>query len=120
MAERRAHQETDVRIRPIAFFGVGLFAFVSVVSFSIHRFMAYVGRLPDSTAPLRSPLAGNEIPPEPRLQTSPPVDMETLRRQEDAVLQSYGWIDRQNGVARIPVPEAKKLLLEKGLPVRQP
>lgn len=121
MAEKlHGHQETDVTIRPIALFGVGLFAFVLLVAFSIHRFMAYVGRLPDTTAALRSPLSRDEMPPEPRLQTSPPAEMEALRNQEDAVLESFGWVDRQNGIARIPVAEAKKLLLAKGLPVRQP
>jgi hypothetical protein len=54
--------------------------------------------------------------PEPRLQTSPAADLARLRTQEETQLNSYAWIDRAKGVARIPVQRAMQLLLERGLP----
>lgn len=65
----------------------------------------------------------NEIlPPEPRLQLAPgheihPLDeMAQMRAQEDAYLSSYGWMDKNSGTVRMPIDEAKRLLLAKGLP----
>jgi hypothetical protein len=34
-------------------------------------------------------------------------------------LQSYGWIDQQKGVVRIPIERAMELTAERGLPVRK-
>jgi hypothetical protein len=86
-----------------------------------------------------SPLASERerIAPEPRLQLAPSrieqvegkdgpdlqddhplVEMARIRREESDKLNSYGWVDEKNGVVRIPIDEAKKLLLKRGLPTR--
>jgi hypothetical protein len=39
-----------------------------------------------------------------------------LRTAEDTDLNSYGWVDRTAGIARIPIDRAMQLLLERGLP----
>ena len=44
------------------------------------------------------------------------VSLAELRVVEDADLNSYGWVDRTSGVARIPIDRAMQLLLERGLP----
>jgi hypothetical protein len=54
--------------------------------------------------------------PEPRLQTQLSDDLEKLRLREEAELNSYGWIDRQTGVVRIPIDRAMHLIIERGLP----
>jgi hypothetical protein len=51
---------------------------------------------------------------------SPAQDIRRFREQEDQMLDSYGWIDRQNGVIRIPIEQAKKLIEQRGLPVAAP
>jgi len=33
------------------------------------------------------------------------------------VLAGYGWVDEKAGVVRIPIEQAKALLLRRGLPV---
>jgi hypothetical protein len=58
------------------------------------------------------------VPPEPRLQTNPREDLRQFREQEDAILNSYGWVDRPAGVVRIPIEDAMKLMLRRGLPSR--
>jgi hypothetical protein len=52
------------------------------------------------------------------LQVNPTVALEEVRREEEAQLNSYGWVQREAGVVRIPIERAKELLLERGLPVR--
>jgi hypothetical protein len=61
-----------------------------------------------------------QIPPEPRIQADPHLDVWRLRANEDAVLNSYGWADRQAGTVRIPIDRAMDLLVERGLPVESP
>jgi hypothetical protein len=61
----------------------------------------------------------NRVPPEPRLQTNPRQDLRDLRGAEDTVLTGYGWVDKNAGIARIPIGEAMKLTVERGLPARQ-
>jgi hypothetical protein len=58
------------------------------------------------------------LPPEPRLQPHPRNDLIRLREAEDRVLTTYGWVDRNAGIVRIPIDEAMKLTVERGLPAR--
>ena len=60
----------------------------------------------------------NRLPPEPRLQTNPRQDLADLRAREEQALTSYSWVDRNAGVVRIPIDEAIKKTLERGLPAR--
>jgi hypothetical protein len=58
--------------------------------------------------------------PQPQLQLNPHDDLVSLRAREDMVLNGYGWVDRTNGVVRIPVERAIELLAQRGLPTREP
>jgi len=67
-----------------------------------------------------SPLAQlHKIPPEPRLQTNPGLDMAHYREAENAILTSYGWVDIPSGAVRIPIDLAVALVAERGLPSRR-
>jgi hypothetical protein len=63
-------------------------------------------------------LTQHTLPPPPRLQTNPRGDLLELREAEDRVLATYGWVDRKAGVVRIPIEQAMKLTVERGLPSR--
>ena len=52
----------------------------------------------------------------PRLVTSEPTTLAAFRDQEDALLTSYGWVEKDKGLARIPVEEAMRIVAEHGLP----
>lgn len=56
--------------------------------------------------------------PPPHLQMNPRDDLLALRAHEAKQLSSYGWLDRTNGVVRIPVERAMELILQRGLPTR--
>jgi hypothetical protein len=58
------------------------------------------------------------LPPGPVLQPDPHQELLVLRNAEDSVLTTYGWVEREAGIARVPISRAMELLLEKGLPVR--
>jgi hypothetical protein len=42
-----------------------------------------------------------------------------LRAGEDKALHSYGWVDRQKGIVRVPIDVAMRLAVQHGLPVQQ-
>lgn len=56
--------------------------------------------------------------PQPRLLVNEPATLAALHAREHEALTTYGWVDRNAGVVRIPVERAKELVLERGLPVR--
>jgi hypothetical protein len=117
------HEKSDVNIRAILGFGAGLIALAIVVYVVVWLLFGYLGRREDRASATRTyPLAvGQEdrLPPEPRLQTNPRQDLKDLREAEDQVLKSYQWVDRNAGVVRIPIDEAMKVTLQRGLPARQ-
>ena len=55
----------------------------------------------------------------PQLMTNEPMGLAGVRAEEQKRLQSYGWVNQAAGVAHLPIDEAKKLLRERGLPVRE-
>ena len=55
------------------------------------------------------------LPPSPRLQQYPKVEMRDLRENEDRQLSSYGWVDQKNQIARIPIGDAIDAVASKGL-----
>jgi hypothetical protein len=60
-------------------------------------------------------------PPEgsfPRLVTSEPAVLADYRRKEDEFLATWGWVEKDRGIARMPVAEAMRIVGEHGaLPV---
>jgi hypothetical protein len=116
------HEESDVNIRAIFGFGAALFVVAIVVHLLIWVLFRYFDGRERLNVPAEYPLAaaqGNRLPPEPRLQENPRQDLSDLRAKEDQILGTYGWVDRNAGVVRIPIDAAMKLVLERGLPARQ-
>ena len=116
------HETSDANVRAIFVFGAGLFAVALAVHVAIWLlFMFFAAREAHSVAP-RFPLAisqENRLPPEPRLQIHPRQDLQDLRAGEDAILNTYGWVDKPTGVARIPIDEAMKIVVQRGLPTQK-
>jgi hypothetical protein len=117
-----SHETTDVNIRAILTFGGGLVVLGAVVYFVVFLLFGYLNRREAAaSASPAYPLAvgqGDRLPPEPRLQAHPRQDLKELRESEDALLKSYGWVDKNEGVIRMPIDEAMKLVLQRGLPSR--
>lgn len=60
----------------------------------------------------------DKTPLAPNLQTQPFKDIYLLRKSEAEKLDSYGWVDKEGGIARIPIDRAMDVVLERGLPAR--
>lgn len=114
---RRGHETRDVPVRPLLVAGIVLAviaAILHVALWGLHELFADL----TATSPV-TPLRGTPIvPPAPRLQADPAAEMQEFLRVEEEILTSYGWIDRDQGIVRIPIELAMEILAERGLPVR--
>jgi hypothetical protein len=73
----------------------------------------------ESLGPPASPFENQrELPPQPRLQPHPATDLKRYCEIEQQQLTTYGWVDQNNGLVRIPVDRAMDIVLQKGLPAR--
>ena len=71
------------------------------------------GALPPQSVTLQQ--AARQVPPEPRLE----VDLLASRRAmvgPDRQAESYGWTDKANGRAHVPVEVAMRLMAQQGWP----
>lgn len=59
--------------------------------------------------------APERLPPQPRLQINGARHWREFRSSEEEQLESYGWIDRANGVVHIPISRAIDLVASRGV-----
>ncbi len=109
----QGYEQTDVRAKGVMIFLAGL-----LVSLGVSLVFVWWLYGVFSVKPAAVQISPAQIPPEPRIQSAPLVDIWQIRAHEDAVLDSYGWVDKQTGVVRIPVDRAIDILAQRGLPVR--
>lgn len=120
------HEAHDVSIRSIVRFGIGLTIAAVIIHVGIWLLFRFFERYaekrdvaPSALAarrPVEAPRNPEKLFPEPRLERFPFATRESLRREEDARLSGYGWVDRGTGVVRIPIDRAMDLIVQRGLP----
>jgi hypothetical protein len=116
------HEASDANVGAVFRFGFGLLIAVVIILFLVWLLFGYFARREAGSGVRQFPLAAeeqNRLPPQPRLQTNPRQDLLDLRTSENDILNSYGWVDKAGGVVRIPITEAMKLTVERGLPARR-
>jgi hypothetical protein len=131
------HEGSDVPIKPL-FWAVAIFIAFAVVThlglaWLYNRFaasernkmppLATQVELPkDAYVPRNQPLLqpfphvdakGKQTFP---VQDTPVTDLGEMRASENRALHSYGWVDQQHGVVRIPIEVAKQLAVQRGYP----
>jgi hypothetical protein len=114
------YEHTDASVWIIVKFGLWLVVSAVVIHFGVWLVFGLMVSSREGATP-EFPLAeGQErrLPAEPRLQAIPVNDAYQFRLQEDAVLKNYGWIDRAGGRVQIPIDQAMRLTVERGLPSR--
>ena len=115
------HEHTDANVSMIVQFAVWLTASAVIVHILMWFTFALFVDLRERTGPAEFPLAseqGARLPSGPRLQAKPANEIYDFHQQETAVLDGYSWIDKSAGTVRIPISEAMRLTLERGLPSR--
>ncbi len=113
------HERTDVQAPVLSWMALALALFL-LVSLPAMVGVFSLLKWEDKSTPPPSPLAKVELPPAPRLQPVPSTELEKYRAAQTQLLTEYDWIDRQQKIVRIPVDEAMRLLVERGLPKAPP
>jgi hypothetical protein len=110
---RPGHEQTDMDPRYVLYFAVALI----IAGLFIHVGLWWIFRQLEREQARRETRPAlvqvPQSPPEPRLQISPQGDLEELHRQEDEILSTYRWIDRDKGLARIPINRAIEIFSER-------
>jgi hypothetical protein len=116
-------ESSDVDATSLLKYGFGLLVTTAVVVVLLWRlYFVFVAREAARQAPppvMKIDPEAMSAPP-PNLQTVPSQDLAAFRSREDSVLHSYGWMDKDAGVVRIPIEEAMRILAERGLPAASP
>ncbi|HSB78092.1 MAG TPA: hypothetical protein VLM91_04845 [Candidatus Methylomirabilis sp.] len=107
------HELSDLSPRAIAIFGIVLAATVIACLLLAAWIFNYLSAREARQDVPPSPLAKQEAPSEPLLQVSAPKDMAEMRAQEEKILTSYAWVNKQAGTVRIPIDRAMRLLAER-------
>ena len=107
------HERDPFVSRPI-FLGLGALLALLVLGWAVPTWMQVeMEERRSAELPAANPLTriyGRVLPPAPRLQVNPDRDIEQLRAAEAERLSTYGWVDRGEGIAHIPVERAMALL----------
>ncbi|HEY2093039.1 MAG TPA: hypothetical protein VGJ81_14225 [Thermoanaerobaculia bacterium] len=130
------HEESDVNVRALIWFMVAFIVFAAVMHvgvYLLYRFYRNMERGAAANAPMSAVAMPQDadVPPTPHLQpfptrmpnnevvpptrNTPVTDMADMRQSENERLATYGWVDKQHGIAHIPINEAKKLALQSGV-----
>jgi hypothetical protein len=90
---------------------------VAALLVPMYRFLVRTetGRQPEAATVIKE----TPVPsPFPKLVVREPLALAEFRAQEDKLLSGYAWVEKDRGIARIPVAEAIRLVGQRGaLPV---
>ena len=117
-----AHEESDVNVRAILGFGFAL----AVLALTVHVFLwwlqCFFATQTRRAQTMVYPMAAgqqDQLPPAPRLQNNPQQDLRDLHARQQSLLSGYSWVNKEGGIARIPIEEAMRIVVQSGLPARE-
>jgi hypothetical protein len=116
------HEESDVNVRAILGFGIALVVAAAIILVFLWWLQGLYQRQTERAQMQAYPLAAGQqeqLPPIPRLQEHPQEDMSELRERQQALLNGYSWVNRDAGIVRIPIEEAMRIVVQRGLPTRE-
>lgn len=111
-------ERTDVPSGRVIIGGFAVVAGLWIATALLYPYFAFLNarRAAISPPPLPSAIHGHALPPEPRLQQSPPLDMQGLLARENSLLSHYAWINKSKGIVAIPLDRAMRIVAARGIP----
>ena len=109
------HEPIGTNVRAVWLTGAGLAAIVLGSFLLVAGMMRYFA---SEDFALREPpgIQPPMTPGIPQLDPSQPIELKHLRERERNELSSYGWIEREAGIAHIPIDRAMQIVAAEGLP----
>ena len=111
-------EHSDLNARGTFLTGAGVVIGMWIITGLLFFYFAFLknNRAEVSPPPLPAEAHGNPVPPEPRLQSSPPQDLKAFEARQDWELNHYYWIDKNKGNVAIPIEQAIRIIAKRGLP----
>jgi hypothetical protein len=118
-APNNGYEKSDASPRGLVHFLLIMAAILVATALSLIWLFKHFERAENPGSYVAAPFAGTQpLPPPPRIQAVPGVDMQSYFQSQQNLLNTYGWVDKQNGIVRLPIDRAMQMLLQRGLPVR--
>lgn len=114
------HEESDASVRTVVITLACLAVGAMMVGLLVYGIFWYLADHPLSS-PRPNPFAETEaqqMPPQPRIEEHPAIEIQELHSQEDKILTTYGWTDKDKGIVRVPIDRAMELKLQQGFPTK--
>jgi hypothetical protein len=109
----RAHEVRDLPARGVLLTILAVFALIAAAGLTAY------GLLQGIEARTHPPSLA-AFPPRsrtgPQLEVAPAGERRAIEARGRARLADYGWVDREDGIARIPIGRAMAILAEQGWP----
>ncbi len=112
------YEHTDANVWQIIKFGIWLVLTAVVVHIGLGGMYKMLIEQAKVTTEQPYPLASTtepRLPPAPRLQQFPRNEYYEHYTVEQQKLHSYGWVNKDAGVVHIPIEDAMRLTLERGV-----
>ena len=115
------YEHTDASVWTIVKFGLWLVVSAVVIHVGLglmYSMLKQQATVQQQEQGQRYPLANAaepRLPPAPRLQQFPRTEMYELRRDQEDKLNTYGWVNKDAGTVHIPIDDAMKLVLQRGV-----
>ncbi len=115
------YEHTDASVWTIVKFGLWLAVSAVIIHIGLGLMYSLLIRqsaVQQQEQGQRYPLAATtepRLPPAPRLQQFPRTEMYELRLQQEGKLNSYGWVNKDAGTVHIPISEAMKDVVQRGM-----
>jgi len=129
--EGEEFEREDLGAKPILIFLLTLTIVCVLVALVLKGMYSYLDAYENRRQPEQNPLVQQTTAdtrtvepgdlakfPQPRLETNETMEINAFRLHEEQTLNSYGWVDQQAGVVRIPIDRAMELVAQRGLPTR--
>ena len=115
----------DENMRAILRFGIWMVVAAVVIYAALFGMFQYFDRQAALADPQKNPLLAGEKPPatpaarfpQPQLQANAAAELVKIQAAEEETLDTYGWVDRNAGIARMPIDRAMQMVAERGVPV---
>jgi len=104
-AERPRQERSDLNGRAVLWGGLAVLITVLLVSLAARL-------LTSASGPARAGPTDTSHDRPSLLRSDPVADRSAYEEEKQARLQGYGWVDRERGIAHIPVERAMQLQVE--------
>jgi hypothetical protein len=120
---KSSHEGRDIRVGAILLVGAVLLLVTGLSMLAMKWTFDFLAEREDSAQSEPPSLLRTEDPPPPArpvFQMYPARSLKEFRAAEDRHLSSYGWVDKEGGVAVIPIDRAIDIVAARGLPALEP